>query len=109
MLQIEYGGFQLNKLQFNLISIICFVVTVASFLVCLLVDRYAGTSIENNNYVGLVWYIFYVLAFTSPLAGILIASMGKKSSMKKGLIFGNVIAFLTLSLFTASLVYQHFY
>ncbi|MGX9134549.1 hypothetical protein ACWV26_09245 [Rummeliibacillus sp. JY-2-4R] len=98
----------MNKRQINLISSICFIGTVASFLVCLLLDRYASSSIENNNYVGLLWYIFYVLVFTSPLAGVLIASMGKRGSMKKGLILGNLIAFLTLSIFVSSLVYHHF-
>ncbi|RPJ96326.1 hypothetical protein CW357_05345 [Rummeliibacillus sp. TYF005] len=94
----------------NFISIISFVTTIVSFLVCFLLYRFTNDTkaIAEFSNTGFIGYIFFILVFTAPLAGILFAILSKKTTLKPALILGNTVAFLTLALIVASKAFYDF-
>lgn len=100
----------MNKRFFKLFSIISFIVTVASFLVCFLLYKYANDtkSVEQFSNTGFVGYTLFIIVFTAPLIGLLFAIFTEKGYLKPVLIIGNIIAFLSLSMIVASVTFYDF-
>lgn len=69
-----------------------------------------NVSSSSNEYsqTGFLGYIFFILAFSSPLIGLLFAIKGERGFLKPVLIIGNIVTFLTLALPIAVIAFRDY-
>ncbi|RRN67164.1 hypothetical protein EI200_23700 [Peribacillus simplex] len=84
------------KKKLSIISISCFVATILSFILTLIISHYIATNSYNSNV-----HFGYTLAILMMIAiiGFILAFVGEKGTLKITGIVGNLFAFFTISVF----------
>ncbi|WP_102691916.1 hypothetical protein [Rummeliibacillus pycnus] len=98
----------MDKRKFNKFSIACFFVTVITFLSCLKLWQHTSNTSNHFSETGFIGYILFILAFSSPLVGLLFAFKGEREFLKPVLISVNLVTFLTLSLPIAVIAFRDY-
>jgi len=87
------------KKKLSIISISCFVATILSFILTLIIGHYIATNSYNSSiHFGFTLAIIMMIA---PIIGFILAFIGEKGTLKIAGIVGNLFAFFTISIFIA--------